>query len=352
MIERRKVLTNNLILRVIGILVVIAITLQTVILVRPRAESVPGRIIYLRENRMTVSSATELVLIDGDGNREQRLGEFTASPTWSHDGRYIAVGCGDTPRICILDALTIPDTRNYPTGNIQLSPDTVAELDMPQPCVDLGSHIVSISWAPTNLELALLCSDEPREIFEVCTLSLGNESTCWDRFASDGVRQIEWSPTNANQFVISGGPGDTPEIFLTNRNGEDRVFLDYGWSPAWSSDGKQIAFFRWKDGVQEPDEEQWFGGIAAIHPDGTELTWLYQPWTIPIDPVNNIYFGCNNTGCSLDWSPDDRYIVFTGNYIGMYDTNIFRLEIDSGEIIFLTNQANLYRHNLDPDWGP
>jgi Tol biopolymer transport system component len=149
--------------------------------------------------------------------------------------------------------------------------------------------------------------------------------------------------------VISTSSDETPEIYLTDRNGKNRVFLDNGWSPAWSSDGKRIAFFRWKDGTISRDERQWFGGIAAIRPDDTGLTWLYQSWATSIDAEDKIYYS-NSSDCRLDWSPDNRYIVFSGVYNGS-SRYIFRLNIDSGEIVLLSNPINRYRNNTEPDWG-
>jgi Tol biopolymer transport system component len=347
--EKKREIIGHGALQIIVVLLVIANILQAVFLVRSQKESASGRIVYLRENRVDREAPTELVMIDGEGSREQRLGSFTSSPAWSHDGRFIAVGCADPSQICILDARTIPQARVYPAENMRLSPVTVAELDAPQPCVKSGVRIASISWSPTNQELALVCSNADVENQEVCILSLENESSCWNSSESDGVRRVDWSPTNMNQLVISTNSDETPEIYLTDRNGKNRVFLDNGWSPAWSSDGKRIAFFRWKDGVINRNERQWFGGIAAVRPDGTDLTWLYQSWTTSIDAEDKIYYS-NSSDCRLDWSPDNRYIVFSGIYNG-YSRYIFRLDINSREIILLSNPINRYTHNTDPDWG-
>lgn len=353
MTEHKTEPAKRLALRVIVILLVIINILQALFLINSQKEAAPGRIIYLRENRVDRESATELVLVDGEGNREQRLGSFTSSPAWSHDGSYIAVGCADPSKICILDTRTMRTRITYPTGNKVEVPIMTAELDIPQPCAEIDARVVSLSWSPTNQELALVCLNiDTKKEQEVCVLSLKNENSCWDHAASTGVRHVDWSPTDANQLLISTGSRDVPEIYLTDRNGKNRAFVDNGWSPAWSSDGRRVAFFRWKDGVNNPNVDGWPGGIAAIRSDGTGLTWLFQPWTISDDPIDYIYYSGSCPECKLNWSPDGRYIVFSGYYVGMYDSYIFRLDINSGEIILLSNPANRYRHNSAPNWGP
>jgi Tol biopolymer transport system component len=350
--EKKREITRHGVLQTIVVLLVVTNVLQAVFLVRSQKESAPGRIVYLRENRVDREAPTELVMIDGEGSREQRLGSFTSSPAWSHDGRFIAVGCADPSKICILDISTTKTRVTYPTGNKVDIPIVTVELNVPQPCAEINGRVISVSWSPSGQELALVCIDiNVLKEREVCVLSLENHSFCWNHTASAGIWRVVWSPVNVNQLLISTGPEDVPEIYITDRNGENRVFLDNGWSPAWSFDGKRIAFFRWRDGVNEASSEQWLGGIATVRPDGTGLTWLFQPWNIPVDPTDYIYFNIYSPEYKLNWSPDDQYIVFSGSYIGLYNSDIFRLNIDSGEIILLSNPINRYTHNTDPDWG-
>jgi TolB protein len=53
-----------------------------------------------------------------------------------------------------------------------------------------------------------------------------------------------WSP-DGKQIAFSRtppDPGSQPYIWVMNANGSDQKALTTGWAPAWSPDGNQIAF--------------------------------------------------------------------------------------------------------------
>jgi dipeptidyl aminopeptidase/acylaminoacyl peptidase len=81
----------------------------------------------------------------------------------------------------------------------------------------------------------------------------------------------------------SGGP-----IVAVNADGTEAVTLASGLDPAWSPDGKRIAFTRWS----EPQ------GICVMNADGSDLRMVYQ--------IN----GAKNPV----WSPDGTKIAFNAVY--------------------------------------
>jgi len=95
---------------------------------------------------------------------------------------------------------------------------------------------------------------------------------------------------------------DQPEgIFLMNADGSGQTLLVhrstfFDGEPAWSPDGRQIAFTSWIDGPFGP-----FGRIFLINVDGTGLRQL----TPDVDPNDYQFDG------GASWSPDGRRIVFT-----------------------------------------
>jgi len=80
------------------------------------------------------------------------------------------------------------------------------------------------------------------------------------------------------------------DIYVINANGSGLRRLTDGMDPAWSPDGKKVAFARWRDPR----------GIYTIDEDGSNETLL---------------FGWNQAKAPA-WSPDGSHIAFTRQYGG------------------------------------
>lgn len=333
-----------------------------------------GLIIYRRHNPIGVDDSLlyEYLIMDGDGNHIQVLGHYWGSPTWSPDGKYLAVSCTyDVLKICILDAMTIPNRKSfpYPTWPFRIALEIFKKIDLPVDCQELVSPkygIESISWSPNGQKLAVVCgSTEIRNITprKVCILPFEEgESYCWEDFEKP-VYSAVWSPVE-DLLVVSYNSGrynssESSKIYLVGPDGKDPVFLASGWAAEWSPNGQEIAFARWQkelfgeeNETNQFDEEQIkFTGIAAVNKDGTGFRWMFR---YPDDDDRNgpvISFTCLSRGCRLSWSPDDRYIVFQARFGGIGTFWIFRLDLETNEIICLSCFDN-YGRNYEPDWGP
>jgi len=80
------------------------------------------------------------------------------------------------------------------------------------------------------------------------------------------------------------------DIYVINADGSGLRRLTDGMDPAWSPDGKKVAFARWRDPR----------GIYVIDEDGSNETLLFG-WSQAKAPA---------------WSPDGSHIVFTRQYGG------------------------------------
>lgn len=301
-----------------------------------------GNIVF-REKHPLFDDQSVILVTDVDGNSIRMVGRFGGSPTWSPDGRFIAVGCEKD--ICVLDFSTLPDMHNYPfRGGLKYA----YRLPAPKPCEEKVNYghggfyagILSISWSPSGERLAVVCgSEEPEAVRSVCILSLNGQLECWDESIGKDIYRVAWSPVDEDVLAIAGPSvaENTSEIILVNPRGENPVALARGWSPEWSPDGKQIAFVQMTAGKL---------GISIINKDTSGFYWIESS-------TKGLSYNCRGfTGtCRLSWSPDKRYIVFTSSGETGIGLLLFRLDLKTGEIIRLVDSSYFY-YPAEPDWGP
>jgi Tol biopolymer transport system component len=313
--------------------------------------SIGQRVIFIDVDRNTQKYS--LMITDQEGNRMQRLWRVTGTPAWSPKGNLIAVGCGDNPaEICIIDPRAIIDLKPYPREIFIMDPIT-QRIKLPEECATALNYkdappfgIISISWSRDSKKLAVVCG-EPHKT-SVCVVSLEGESYCWDNpdLLNGAVIRAIWSPVD-DDLVVSGTAPDNA-IYIVDPFGKNELFLDTGENPEWSPDGKNIAYMTW-------DEERQYYSLAVIDADGTNQAWLYRPPKRG-SGTNEEYYkitlcgGGSGIGCRLSWSSDGKYLVFDAHVGDGYDSQIFRLDVTTGEIIYLTNELSTgYR---EPDWEP
>jgi serine/threonine-protein kinase len=150
----------------------------------------------------------------------------------------------------------------------------------------------------------------------------------------DGIdNQPAWSP-DGRRIAFSRMDGGGVDIFVMKADGTEPTRLTnqtaaglMAHSPTWSPDGKRIAF----QTFLRPD-------VYVINVDGTGLTNLTnQP----------------RADASPDWSPDGRKIAFTSNRDGRQD--IYVMNADGTDPVRLTLNAKADttpRWNPRPDWSP
>jgi len=128
------------------------------------------------------------------------------------------------------------------------------------------------------------------------------------------------------------------DIYVINADGSGLRRLTDGMDPAWSPDGKKVAFARWRDPR----------GIYVIDEDGSNETLLFG-WSQAKAPA---------------WSPDGSHIVFTRHQAGgrERDVEIFpgwvlpahpwwKLGLVRVEDGYFTDLL-CYDHSFSPTWSP
>jgi Tol biopolymer transport system component len=131
------------------------------------------------------------------------------------------------------------------------------------------------------------------------------------------------------------------DIYVINADGTGLRRLTDGMDPAWSPDGKKVAFARWRDPR----------GIYVIDEDGSNETLLFG-WSEAKAPA---------------WSPDGSYIVFTRHQAGGREEDVeksfwgfhwtlpanpwWKLGLVRVEDRYFS-ELLCYDHSFSPTWSP
>ena len=188
-----------------------------------------------------------------------------------------------------------------------------------------------------------------------------------------------WSPNGrriAFRVAPSGLPATTPlaDIVVINADGSGRKNLTDNprrgnWSPAWSPNGRQVAFATARTGtdvwVMRSDGShlkrltRGGGEYPAWSPDGKQIAFMssrtgdYEIYVMTADGtrVRRLTQSAGQDGWPA-WSPDGRWIAFTperGRATGLFD--IYVMRPDGSDLRNLTRDTDDLSSDY-PDWAP
>ena len=149
----------------------------------------------------------------------------------------------------------------------------------------------------------------------------------------DAQAQIAFSSNrdgNGEIYVMDADGANQRRV--TNNPGDDR-------SPAWSPDGKRIAFVSDRDEHVHPIHGSPTSEIYVIDADGR------NPQNLTNSPYNDR---------DPSWSPDGKRIAFTALREERINYEIYVLDVDGGNLQRLTDNPGNNGHSGDksPSWSP
>ena len=265
-------------------------------------------------------------------------------PTWSSDGKQIMFIYGDEYKLSERPMLY---KINIPGENLI----EVKYGKMPVGLGDWPSDVDRVAWSPDNQKLTFTERLDGRlpliNILDIHTLDeyqlpevgITHLNPAW---SPDG-KQIAFSTNmlldpprkpNANFSIFIINVDGSGVFKLTDDQGQNYVDDDAprDLAPSWSPDGKQIVFYTKITGHSPT------ANIFIIDVDGSHRTQI----THDESPVENI---------TPSWSPDGEFIVFASNRDHLDQPNVFdiyTMKPDGSEIRRLTNSGN----NTCPAWQP
>ena len=197
-----------------------------------------------------------LWVMNADGTGPLRLTSGRAgSPSWSPDGRTIAYDDHDDGAIWVVR----PDA----SGAKRLAADSGGPSWSPD-----GTKLVFFSWRDHP-------GQEQRNELYLMDADGSNQVRLTDNEAEDV--EPSWSPDGSRMVFTSSRDGN-PEIYVAEADGTDQRRLttdpapDEG--PAWSPDGSRIVYTSYRDGADPLTLGRGNAEIFTIAPDGSGLTNL------------------------------------------------------------------------------
>jgi TolB protein len=174
----------------------------------------------------------------------------------------------------------------------------------------------------------------PTGDFEIFTMNPdGSQLTQLTDNTGSDERYPAWSP-DGKQIAFMRSPEGVfnPDIYVMSSDGSNQLRLTYSpgvdTSPVWSPDGQQIAFESYRDGNYE----------------------IYKMNVAAEDPVSNKPVRLTDNPAadgSAAWSPDGTKIAFISYRAG--DSEIFTMRADGSNPI---NRTNNGRSDDAADWSP
>jgi Tol biopolymer transport system component len=255
----------------------------------------------------------EIYVVSADGRGQRRLARdatFFATPGWSPDGRTLA----------------FEGVRDGTTGVYSVNADGSGQRR-------LARNGGAPAWSPDGQKIAFFSASK------IYVMNAdGSEHQALTKQIVGRNRSLAWSPDGRKLAFLRGrGCNDfTFSLYVVRSDGSGLRDLTSklgalncgGGSPAsdpaWSPDGRKLAFVRLNAGFGEP--------IYVVKADGSGLRRLTRSSALDANPT---------------WSPDGRKLVFVSDRDGNSEVYVMNAN-GKGQRNLTRNPA----HDADPAWSP
>lgn len=259
-----------------------------------------------------------IYIMNPDGSNQTRLiKSIEGHYSWSPDGKKIA--CAS-----ITFRPTLKLSRQEHIYIVDLTTNKVTKL------TSINQWNEWPAWSPDGKKIVFASSTSsgkandlnPPDLSTFDIYVINADGTNQTRLTTEGGYAPAWSPDGKKIAFASIRDGKW-YIYIMNTDGSNQTRLTEGFEPSWSPDGRKIVFTRWYGQRQ----------IFTINVDGSNLTMLtWTPDTQNVHPC---------------WSPDGKQIAFASTRDGNWE--IYVMNADGSNQIRLTNNP---AHDQYPAWSP
>ncbi|MDH5405528.1 MAG: S9 family peptidase [Candidatus Aminicenantes bacterium] len=212
----------------------------------------------------------------------------------------------------------------------------------------------SPAWYPEGGLFGFLCDREEKRQLYLMRPDGGEARRVTDD--KEGVNRFEWS-LDGKHLAYSAGKPEKRQIWLMTPRGGEAVQLTKHETPIvwwdWSRDCKSI-YFTSPDQVDEDDlkrKEKGFDVQIVNQPKPPEHLWMID---LDTKEEKRLTSGEEYTVSSVETSKDGRWIAFEGvstdRYAGWMDSELYLLDLTTGEVTQLTdNQVSEGGFLFSPD---
>lgn len=261
-----------------------------------------GTIVFVNDqdgnpNNPDYDQSIYVINADGTGLRQLLRGAWVSSPTWSPDGRKIAFAkqSGSQSDIYVMNVDGSHLTR-LTTDGADFAP----------------------AWSPAGDQIAFL-KDEGAAGTSVYVMKTDGSQQGWVAATPGTAWRVAWSPTGNKIAFEDPKNGVTGiEVVSNQTTGVNTgVAVAVGERPAWSRDGKYLAFVKDKQLYVSMSD-----GTAQRRVSGSGQNY-YWP----------------------SWAPDGHSLAVDGDGSGVMQIYIIRMDVSGVRQLTTLKGTNLY-----PDW--
>ena len=271
----------------------------------------------------------QLVLMSEDGTVRRQLLDlpdgFAKYLRWSPSGQQIVF------------TLLSPNPRG-PIGLFIVNVDGSGLRQISPPHLGSeGGGMVGADWSPDGTRLAVYSGETIAVIGQDGSGFTSLPAT--NVYLQHGGWGISWAP-DGNEILYNGahavagglgvGGGLAPAVWVFNiPTGASRMLATHGVDARWSPDGRRIAYIA----TSSPGDP---GGLTVINSDGSNPRTL-----VPAGSAGP-------TLPAFSWSPDDQWLLYSGERAPCGCTALYTIAVDGGQSIDITNAPGKFARY--PDW--
>lgn len=263
----------------------------------------------------------DIYSINDDGTHPVRLTQSTGwsrFPAWSPDGKLIAFSTNRDAHARFQIYVVVPQ-------------DSVGRFGIDAtPITTTGAASWHLSWSPDSKNM--VCQSMRDGHFDIWVVPADTTIAAYRLTKGPDIEdEPAWSPDGKKiAYVLVDMNEKKSGIWQMNADGSQptRVTPEevYAYAPSWSPDSAKLVFMK----GMPPDTQ-----IAVINADGSNIQQLTKD---------------SNNRSHPAWSPDGKKIAF-GMYYGdtKNDRDIFTMNVDGTNLVNITNSPGL---DDNPSWSP